>query len=180
MTNEPLNRWLTVRLEPEDPSAPDIRYGLPPELEDVLGQSSSALARLGHFAATADSYELYYVARIFYEIFNRPKAAISALWKALRDPESRRVAIEEYLDEIYKGTRGLSLQQVENLIRRKIDEKFHDLLDTVRPQVDLIILEHGDFDWEYDPGYYDAEWEGQGPNDMPPSLKVRPRASEGQ
>lgn len=117
--------------------------------------------------------DLYSLARILNEIYNKPKEAITLLWKARKSPEAT-IAPEEYLDELYQSLRGLSLDDVERIIVETVDPQYHELAHLNRPFLDIVILEHGSFDWEYEPGFHDADWDGEGPNDLPPSLRIFP------
>jgi hypothetical protein len=148
------------------------------ELMMLFGDAIGVFTKLKHYAEQfGDPTSLFFVARIYYEVFNRPRMAIEILWQAIRRlSEDERFAvssIRHYIDRIYQETRGVTLESIEHSIQGKIDTKYHGLIDPLRPKLDMVLLEGADFTWEYDPGYYDAEWEGAGPNDIAPHLKIR-------
>jgi hypothetical protein len=171
---EPNRRERIVLLDPFYGILGKPSDGLMTLFEDAMGVFST----LKHSAEqSGDPTSLFFVARIYYEIFNRPRMAIEILWQAVRRlSESEHFAvrsIRHYIDRVYQETRGITLQSIEGLIQGKIDSKYHKLIEPLRPELDIILLEGADFTWEYDPGYYDAEWEGAGPNDIDPHLKIR-------
>ena len=173
---------MTLIIEPPPPAVPPIKdYHPSDEIGKIHSECSAALTHLEALSKSAEPYELYFVARIYYEVFNRPRIAILLLWRAFASAAPgyyvTSESIRNYINEIYRGTRGVSLDEIEKRINERVDPAHHNLLGGIRPEADLLILEHGDFSWEYDPGYYDADWDGQGPNDTPPNLRVRPPAT---
>lgn len=148
------------------------------EAERLLGQAIAALSNLDYAAKQLpDPTTSFFMGRAYYEVFNRPKTAIRLLWKALwpiteKEPFVAR-EIRHYINRIYSETRGVTLEEIEAHIHSKIDPRYHELVGSIRPDADIILLEGSDFTWEYDRGYYDPEWEGAGPNDIESHLKIR-------